>query len=122
MDELVKYYEKARLKTWHNIGKPSRVKKSITYKEITVAIGILVAMVIALTLWLRVPDNEVSGSASAPKVGLPAATQNLFKTTVKIFTAPHPLIHLILANQSRQSFNPLIPVQTINPLIRYNPG
>jgi len=88
MGKVVKYYEKTHLETWHNIGKPRRVKKSITYKEITVAIGIIVAMVIAITLWIRVPEHEVSGAASTPKVGLPAAAKNLFKTTVRIFTNP----------------------------------
>ena len=85
MDKVIKYREKAHFETWHNIGQPRRVKKSITYKEITVAIGILVAMVIALTLWIRTPESEVSGPASTPKVGLPAATQNLFKATARIF-------------------------------------
>lgn len=61
------------------------MKKSITYREITVAIGILVAMVIAMTLWVTLPDNkEVSGSNSSPQY-LPYAAKNLYETAVKIF-------------------------------------
>lgn len=36
------------------------VKKAVTYREITVAIGILVAMVIALTLWINKPGEKIT--------------------------------------------------------------
>ena len=85
IEKVVKYYEKTHLETWHNIGPPRTVKKSITYKEITVAIGILVAMVIALTLWIRVPDSDVSVSASKRTVGLATSAQNVYKSVVSLF-------------------------------------
>ena len=42
------------------------VKKTVTYREITVAIGILVAMVIALTLWIKTPGEKITESGSMP--------------------------------------------------------
>lgn len=38
------------------------MKRSITYREITVGIGILVAMAIALSLWMGVPGTDISGA------------------------------------------------------------
>ena len=61
------------------------MKKSITYREITLAIGILVAMVIAMTLWVTLPDEDVSGSNSSQQLNLPYTAKNLFETAVKIF-------------------------------------
>ena len=61
------------------------MKKSVTYREITVGIGILVALVIALTLWMRAPGEKVSGSQTMPLLGTPASAKNLFKATVEIF-------------------------------------
>jgi hypothetical protein len=86
MWKVVKPDEKRHFEMWHNIGKPQAVKKSITYREITVAIGIIVAMVIALTLWIRVPKEKVTGSGPAPRTGMHAAAKNLFKTAVEIFS------------------------------------
>ena len=36
------------------------MKRSVTYREVTVAIGVLVAMVIALTLWIGYPQKEIA--------------------------------------------------------------
>lgn len=36
------------------------MRKSVTYKQITLAIGILVAVLIALTLWTGSPGDTVS--------------------------------------------------------------
>jgi len=70
-------------KEWHNIGKTRGVKKSKTYKAITVAIGILVAMVIAITLWVRVPrDVSVTDFRSKPHAHLPAPIRKLISTAL----------------------------------------
>jgi hypothetical protein len=61
------------------------VKRSITYREITIAIGILVAMVIALTLWTRVPEEKLSGSSTSAQVGAPAPSKLLFGVTIRMF-------------------------------------
>lgn len=39
------------------LAKPTIVKKSISFRVITMTIGILVAMVIALTLWIGTPGH-----------------------------------------------------------------
>ena len=51
------------------------MRKTVTYREITVAIGVLVAMVIALTLWVNTPADKITESdspthMSSPMVGL----------------------------------------------------
>jgi hypothetical protein len=42
------------------LAKSGIVRKSVTYRHITLAIGILVAVLIALTLWNASPGNTVS--------------------------------------------------------------
>ena len=61
------------------------VKKSITYREITLGIGILVAVVIVLTLWVRKPAGIVSGYDGKPQVEIRMSAKNFFKTAVTIF-------------------------------------
>jgi hypothetical protein len=51
------------------------VKRSITYREITVAIGVIVAMVIALSLWMGLPGSEVSGTNAHPVYDLPSSAR-----------------------------------------------
>ena len=46
------------------------MKPSITYREITVAIGILVAMVVALTLWMGLPGMEISATDGGEVYGV----------------------------------------------------
>jgi len=58
------------------------VKKTVVHREITLAIGILIAMVIALTLWMKTPASENSGSDSRPRSVLPSAARNLLNTTI----------------------------------------
>ncbi len=51
------------------------MKLKLTYKEFTLIIGIAVAMIIVLTLWLRPASaeaNEVSGKFS-PSISRPSA-------------------------------------------------
>ncbi|MGC1242754.1 MAG: hypothetical protein WA874_14280 [Chryseosolibacter sp.] len=55
----------------------------MTYREITIAIGILVAMVIALTLWTRVPGDNLSGADS--RLSLPIAAEYLLEPAISLF-------------------------------------
>jgi len=73
------------LDDWHNIRKEEFVKRSITYREITVAIGILVAMVIVLSLWIGVPDLTVSGSSTSLRPDLSLSVKNILETAQSIF-------------------------------------
>ena len=62
------------------------VKRSITYREITVAIGILVAMAIALSLWLGVPGTDISGAEFRSGYDLPSAGKTfVLNITTEIF-------------------------------------
>ena len=65
---------------------PYIVKKSITYREITIAIGIIVAMVVALTLWTRVPDEKSSGVSATVETNLPSALLEVLTTAAKVFS------------------------------------
>jgi hypothetical protein len=47
----------ALLKHGTTLANHSSVKISVNYRAVTVGIGILVAMVIALTLWIRSPKD-----------------------------------------------------------------
>lgn len=70
---------------WHNISNNPVVKKTVTYREITIAIGVIVAMVvIALTLWIRVPGENLSGSG--PRLSLPATAKYLVEPAIRIFS------------------------------------
>ena len=77
-------YKKALFKTGTILVNHKEVKKAITYKEITLALGILVALLIAFTLWTR-PDEEVSGSKDIRQISIPSVAKSLFQTTVRIF-------------------------------------
>lgn len=62
------------------------MKKTITYREITIAIGILVAMVVALTLWTRDPEEKLSGRSTSTAVNLSSTAESLFNAAVKLFS------------------------------------
>lgn len=47
------------------------VKRTITYREVTVAIGILVAVVIAFTLWVKAPAEKITKSGFRSHMSLP---------------------------------------------------
>lgn len=81
-----KLRKKLTKKRWHNISKQESVKKSITYREITVAIGILVALVIALTFWGTGAREDFSGSGSQRPMNVPAVTKKILETAVNIST------------------------------------
>jgi hypothetical protein len=69
------------------------MRKGISYKLITLAVGIVVAIVIVLTLWIEIPQPKVSSShpkpditkATAAKIVL-STTSRLIKNTVNILT------------------------------------
>lgn len=65
---------------WHNIGKAKGVKKEISYRDITVIIGVVVAAIIAITLWIQNPDTSASGETKArPAIALPTLHKSLVK-------------------------------------------
>lgn len=68
------------------LAKQVSVKKTITYREITVAIGILVAVVIALTLWISEPRETMTGFESRPRFDLATPANTLLKSTSAILT------------------------------------
>lgn len=78
-------YKKALFKTGTILVNHKEVKKAITYKEITLALGILVAFLIAFTLWTTRPDEEASGSKDIRQISIPSVAKSLFQTTVRIF-------------------------------------
>lgn len=70
---------------WHNISNYTVVKKSVTYREITIAIGVLVAMVIALTLWTREAGDTLSGTDS--RITLPKTARYLVQPAIDVFAS-----------------------------------
>ena len=62
------------------------MKKTITYREITLAIGILVAMVIAVTLWVKDPRQGVTGVKSQVEFGASSSAKSLLDYTVVVFS------------------------------------
>ncbi len=63
------------------------MKQPITHRAILVAIGILVAVVIAFTLWIRKPDGIVTGVRVKPQASLPTMVKKLFSTTFQVVSA-----------------------------------
>ena len=53
------------------LAKSNSVKKTGIFRIITVAIGILVAMLIALTIWIRTPDDGPSGTSESSREPFP---------------------------------------------------
>jgi PDZ domain-containing secreted protein len=58
------------------------VKPFENYKAITIALGIMVAVVVALTLWMT-RDTEIVNAGSRTPVGINA--ENFIRTAVNIF-------------------------------------
>lgn len=80
MDEnSFKNAKKAITARWHNIGKSKTVKTSQTFRIITVAIGILVAMLIAVTLWVRTPKSATPDSSFVSRPALPFTAKTFYK-------------------------------------------
>lgn len=76
--------QKGFLKDGTTLATPNPVKRSVTYREVTVAIGIVVAMVIALTLWVGFPDKETIGNQAGVEFTLPTVKQ-IFENPQLIF-------------------------------------
>lgn len=62
------------------------VKKLIDHREITLAIGILVAVVIALTLWIAGPRTELTGSNALPALQVPAPKKAVQSSVTDLFS------------------------------------
>lgn len=56
------------------------MKNAITYRDVTIAIGIIVAMVIALTLWTWEPGEQ--GPGAGRHSSLPNAKELLKKSAI----------------------------------------
>jgi hypothetical protein len=55
-------------------AKQGIVKHPISYKIITLVLGILIALIIAFTLWVKSPEKESAHSINfIPKISLPVA-------------------------------------------------
>ncbi|HEX8038550.1 MAG TPA: hypothetical protein VF490_05345 [Chryseosolibacter sp.] len=62
------------------------MRKSIHFREITLAIGIVVALLIALTLWSTGPAAGIlSGDGSSGATGSLPAAKELLHTAVSLF-------------------------------------
>jgi hypothetical protein len=69
--------KKGVFETGTPLAKHSGMKRSITYKEITLLLGIAVAIVIALTLWIHNPEQQSSTHSSIiPNIN-PIAVKNI---------------------------------------------
>jgi hypothetical protein len=68
--------EKAVFLNWHDLRKPrGGMKWKFTHKEFSLLLGIVVAIIIMLTLWLK-PASSESGEVSRkilPQFGTPSA-------------------------------------------------
>ena len=58
------------IKSGTTLAKPEPMKIRITYKEITILLGVLVALLVMITLWLRAPQ-VTTGQVSGPPVVTP---------------------------------------------------
>lgn len=72
------------LRTGITLATAKHVKQPITHRAILVAIGILVAVVIAFTLWIRKPDGVVIGLRTKPQTSLPITVRKMFSTTFQV--------------------------------------
>jgi hypothetical protein len=78
--------KKARFQNGTTFAKKAIVKQKITYKEITLVIGILVAMLVALTLWVQSPaEQSAIQSISLPQLTFPEFTRSLVEAAIDIF-------------------------------------
>ena len=71
-------------RSWHNIGKSGIVKKSISYRLITLVVGILVAMVVVLLLWISTPGEKVTDAGLVTELWADLLVKSVFKAAVTI--------------------------------------
>jgi hypothetical protein len=61
------------------------VKKGITYKEVSLIMGIIVAMVVAFTLWANQTESQTHlPSVSLPEISVPAIGKSIVKIATEI--------------------------------------
>jgi hypothetical protein len=60
------------------------MKRSINYKAITLVLGILVALLVAFTLWIRTPKESAAADTTlnTPTFTFPSAIKALIGTTI----------------------------------------
>ena len=76
--------KKGVFETGMPLAKQAHMKRSITYKEITLMLGIAVAIVIALTLWISNPEQQSSTRSSIiPNIN-PVAIKNIIYAGIKV--------------------------------------
>lgn len=64
--------------------------KRFTYKELTLLLGILVALIVIFTLWIRQPANAISRTSKVPGFSrLYSIKKNILKRYVIVFDALH---------------------------------
>ena len=73
-------HKTAFLQNGTRLAKPRAVKKHITYKEVMVAFGIIVAVLVALTLWDNHRAQDHSTTQTTPSIihGIAAAGKGIF--------------------------------------------
>jgi hypothetical protein len=70
---------------WHGFRpRNDTMMKRFTYKELTLVLGIAVALVVIFTLWLRHPSGSFSDSLRIPT---PAGVSTVKKSSVKNYFA-----------------------------------
>jgi hypothetical protein len=57
--------------TGMTLAKRKSMRTHITYKDITMMLGVLVALVIVFTMWVRTPSNNAEANIPAVKISLP---------------------------------------------------
>lgn len=60
------------------------MRKSVNYRHVTLVIGILVALVIALTLWTAAPAEVVSGERSLHSTGFVPSAGDLIEAASRL--------------------------------------
>jgi hypothetical protein len=64
------------------LAKPMRVRPNFTYKEFTLVLGIVVAIMVAITLWTRQPtEGSASEVTVVPAISLPKSGQRIVTKT-----------------------------------------
>ena len=78
--------KKGLLKPGTTLATPRIVKQRINYKQITVGFGILVALLVAFSLWTATAKEKISGFHPVPEISIPAILTTL-ETTLTLFTS-----------------------------------
>jgi hypothetical protein len=78
--------KKGLLNAGTTIARPRIVKQRINYKQVTVGFGILVALLIAFSLWTATAKEKISGFQPVPEISIPAVLTDLAATTLTFFT------------------------------------